>query len=242
MRKCDGHKCESAPEDHAGPPPDTRIIACATVAEELGRLGVNPEKMTVLEFGLHLDPERLRETLQAEIDSVGGDGDILLGYGLCSYAVAGIESGRHRLVIPKVQDCISLFLGSEAERMAVLEREPGTYFLTKGWIEASQGAIEEYARLCERYGEARARRVAKAMLANYTRLALINTGNYHLDDYREFARAEAELLELSYEEIPGSNRLLLKLLAGDWDSEFVVVESGSVVQAEAFSPAGSGDV
>lgn len=209
--------------------PDVHIIACATVAEELSELGVARERMEVLEFGLHLDPDELRKTLQASIDAIEGDGDILLGYGLCSFAVVGLESRGHRLVIPMVQDCISIFLGSEEARMAMLEKEPGTYFLTKGWIEASDSAYAEFKRLEERYGEQRARRVARVMLANYTRLALINTGNYKMDEYRTFARAQAELLELEFEEIPGSNRLLEKMLSGDWDSEFQVVPPGGTV-------------
>lgn len=205
------------------------VIACATVAEELSRLGVARERMEVLEFGLHLDPDELRKTLQVSIDAIEGDGDILLGYGLCSYAVVGLKSRSHRLIIPMVQDCISLFLGSEEARMAMLEEEPGTYFLTKGWIEASDSAQQEYVRLKERYGEQRARRVARAMLANYTRLALIDTGNYKMDQYRTFAREQAELLELKFEEIPGSNRLLERMLSGDWDSEFQVVPPGATV-------------
>ena len=205
------------------------VIACATVAEELGRLGVPGDRMTVLEFGLHMDPDELRNTLQSTIDGLEGDDDILLGYGLCSFAVVGLKSGDHRLVIPMVQDCISLFLGSEEARMAMLEKEPGTYFLTKGWIEASDSAYAEYKRLEERYGEHRARRVARAMLANYTRLALIDTGNYKMDQYRTFAREQAALLELEFEEIPGSNRLLERMLSGDWDSEFQVVLPGGTV-------------
>jgi hypothetical protein len=206
-----------------------RIIACATVAEELSRLGVPGDRMTVLEFGLHMDPDELRKTLQSTIDGLEGDDDIMLGYGLCSFAVVGLNSGSHRLIIPMVQDCISLFLGSEEARMAMLEEEPGTYFLTKGWIEASDSAYQEYVRLKERYGEQRARRVARAMLANYTRLVLIDTGNYQMDEYRTFARAQAELLELKFEEIPGSNRLLEKMLSGDWDSEFHVIPAGGTV-------------
>ncbi len=209
--------------------PGVHIIACATVAEELSRLGVPGDRVTVLEFGLHRDPDELGKTLQASIDAIEGDGDILLGYGLCSFAVVGLKSRGHRLVIPMVQDCISIFLGSEEARMAMLEKEPGTYFLTKGWIEASDSAHQEYVRLEERYGEQRARRVARVMLANYTRLVLIDTGNYQMDEYRSFARAQAEVLGLKFEEIPGSNRLLERMLSGDWDSEFQVVPPGGTV-------------
>ena len=164
------------------------VIACATVAEELRRLGVPESRMTTLEFGLHVYPEELNKRLQQAIDEVDGDRDILLGYGLCSYAVVGLRSEAHRLVIPRIDDCIALFLGSREEHRRLQAAEPGTYFLTKGWVEAQEGALTEYLRIREKYGDERALKVAKILFGNYTRIALIDTGNYRLDDYREFAR------------------------------------------------------
>lgn len=210
------------------------LIACATVAEELRRLGVGEDRMTVLEFGLHVYPEELKKRLQQAIDEVAGDCDILLGYGLCSYAVVGLRSDSHRLVVPRVDDCIALFLGSRSEHRRLQAQEPGTYFLTKGWVEAQEGALVEYERIRKRYGDERAYKVAKVLFGNYTRVALIDTGNYRLDDYREFARAMASFLGLRFDEIAGSNRMLLKMLDGDWDGEFLVVERGDRVSLEEF--------
>jgi hypothetical protein len=214
---------------------DRHIISCATVAEELRQLGVTEDELTVLEFGLHVYPEELTKRLQEAIDAVEGDCDILLGYGLCSYAVVGLRSESHRLVIPVIDDCIALFLGSRDEHKLMLATEPGTYFLTKGWVEAQEGALTEYVRIRDRYGEERALKVARAMFGNYTRVALINTGNYRIDDYREFGRAMAEFLELSFEELPGSNRMLLKMLDGDWGEEFLVVPAGEPVPLDPFT-------
>lgn len=208
------------------------IISCATVAEELRHLGVPEERLTVLEFGLHIVPDQLKERLQETIDAVPGDGDILLGYGLCSYAVAGLRSDRHRLVIPRVDDCIALFLGSRAEHLERLAQAPGTYYLTKGWVEAQWDTIAEYGRLVEKYGEKRASRVAEAMYKNYTQVVLIDTGNYRMDEYREFARAMADFLGLEFVEIPGSNRLLEMMLSGEWEAEFLVVPPGTPVDPE----------
>ena len=211
------------------------IISCATVAEELRQLGVNEDGMTVLEFGLHVYPEELKTRLQETMDGIPGEGDILLGYGLCSYAVAGLKSETHRLIIPLIDDCIALFLGSRAEHKRMMAEEPGTYFLTKGWVEAQEGALAEYGRISERYGEKRALKVARTMFGNYTRVALINTGNYNIDIYRDFARAMADFLQLRFEELPGSNRMLLMMLAGDWEGEFLVVDPGTPIPAEAFT-------
>lgn len=210
------------------------IIACATVAEELRQLGIGEESMTVLEFGLHAYPDRLKERLQEAVDGVPGDCDVLLGYGLCSYAVVGLRSEAHRLVIPKVDDCIALFLGSRSEHLARLAEAPGTYYLTKGWVEAQWDTLGEYARLVEKYGEKRAMKVAEALYRNYTQIVLINTGNYRIEEYRDFAREMARFLELEFRELPGSNRLLEKMLAGEWEPDFLVVPQGTAVQLEPF--------
>ena len=211
-----------------------KIIACATVAEELRLLGVPQDELLELEFGLHVYPEKLREALQEEIDSIPGEGDIIFGYGLCSNAAVGLSSPRHRLIIPRVDDCIALFLGSRREHLRRLQEEPGTYFLTKGWIKAAELPINEYERLVDKYGPEKAMRVTRAMMANYKRVVLINTGNYHLDEFRGAAHAMADVLELAYEEIPGSNRMLDMMLDGDWNSEFVVVGPGEETTLSMF--------
>jgi hypothetical protein len=72
------------------------------------------------------------------------------------------------------------------------------------------------------------------MFGNYTRIALIDTGNYRLEDYREFARAMASFLGLRFEEIGGSNRMLLAMLDGDWHDEFLVVEAGEKISLDPF--------
>ncbi len=138
-------------------------------------------------------------------------------------------------MIPRVDDCIALFLGSRREHLARLAETPGTYYLTKGWVHAQCDTIAEYARLVEKYGEKRARRVAEAMYRNYTQIVLIDTGNYRMEEYRDFARAMADFLGLEFKEVPGSNRLLEKMLSGDWEPEFVVVPTGTPVSAGAFT-------
>ena len=162
------------------------VIACATVIEEMqGWLpaGVSSE---VLDFGLHLRPEKLREALQAKIDEASSNADVLLlGYGLCSMAVIGLQARSAHLVIPRVDDCIAIFLGSGAAYKAQAKKEPGTYYLTKGWIEVGDTPFEEHRLLVERYGEQKAQRMTGLMLKNYRRLAFINTGQYEIERFSE---------------------------------------------------------
>ena len=214
-----------------------KIIACATVIEEM--LPLLPEGVTyeVLDFGLHLTPEKLRSQLQAAIDAASTEADtVILGYGLCSMAVVGLKANGCTLVVPRVDDCIAIFLGSHSAYLEQFGREPGTYYLTKGWIEVSDTPFTEYERLAEKYGPERAERMIKLMLKNYTRLAFIDTGHYEQERYRAYARRTAERFELRYEEIPGSKALVEKMLYGPWDGDFVIARPGETISYADFRP------
>jgi hypothetical protein len=108
-----------------------KVIACQTIGEELKPLLPCDFEMEALEYGLHNDPKRLHTQLQAAIDNTGPEfGTILIGYGMCANAIVGISSRRFRLVIPRADDCITLFLGSRQEYLRQLGQAPGTYYLT----------------------------------------------------------------------------------------------------------------
>ncbi len=85
-----------------------KVLACATVMEEM--LPLLPEDMPrqVLDFGLHVNPASLKAALQAAIDASAAEAEtIVLGYGFCSMAVVGLKANGCTLVVPHVDDCIS---------------------------------------------------------------------------------------------------------------------------------------
>jgi hypothetical protein len=206
------------------------VIACATVIEEMLPHLPPAVQYEVLDFGLHVNPEALRTSLQEAIDKAARAAEtIILGYGLCSQAVVGLRANDCTLVVPKVDDCIAIFLGSGEAYRAQASSAPGTYYLTKGWIEAGDSPFDEYEGLVEQYGEERARRLMSRMLKNYTRLALINTGQYELERYRDYCRRTAERFGLRYEEIPGSDALVKRMVHGPWDGDFVIARPGETI-------------
>lgn len=208
----------------------TMLLACATVIEEMVPHLPPDISYQVLDFGLHVDPEALKRTLQETIDAVPPTIEtVLLGYGLCSMAVVGLSSDRCRLVVPRVDDCIAIFLGSSEAYQAQRDAAPGTYYVTKGWIEAGDLPFAEYDRLVAAYGEEKAGWLMDQLLKNYTRLALINTGQYALDRYRDYCRRTAARFDLRFEEIPGADTLVRKMLHGPWDDAFVVAPPGHVI-------------
>lgn len=213
-----------------------RVIACATVIEEMRPLLPADVPYDVLDFGLHLRPQDLKRALQEKINEASQQAEvIILGYGLCSMAVVGLQATTATLVVSRSDDCIAIFLGSCAAYKQQASKEPGTYYLTKGWIEVGDSPFAEHEKLLVKYGEAKAMRMMKLTLKNYTRLAFINTGDYNLDAYREYARRASEKFDLRYEEIDGSPALVQKMIAGPWDDEFVVVPPGGTITYEMFT-------
>jgi hypothetical protein len=213
-----------------------RVIACATVIEEM--LPLLPEHVSyeVLDFGLHLKPNELKTVLQEKINQASQNADVLLlGYGLCSMAVVGLKATTATLVMPRTDDCIAIFLGSCDAYKTQTKKEPGTYYLTKGWIEVGDSPFEEHKKLVEKYGQEKAERMTKLLLKNYKRLAFINTGQYEIEKYRAYSKKTADAFELRFEEIEGSHTLVKKMLYGPWDDEFVVISPGETVTFQHFA-------
>ena len=216
----------------------TKMIACRTVIEEMQQMLPSDMESLVLESGLHLHPDKLRGALQAMIDGITAHTEtIILGYGLCSMGVMGLKAAHSTLVIPRQDDCISIFLGSRRVYKEALNQEPGTYFLSKGWIDAGITLLDELKRMEERYGKKRAERVMKRMLQHYRRLAFIDMGYQNQEKYRKFSKMAAKRLKLSYQEIKGTPEFLRKICNGPWDNEFVVAPSGHTICLEDFGMA-----
>jgi len=216
--------------------PKLLILGCAVMEQELRRFQNGQAVFKFLDYGLHRTPENMTKALQVEIDQVQEEDydGIVLGYGLCSNGIVGLHSPKHSLVIPRIHDCISLFLGSpEAYRKQSAEY-PGTYYLTPGWIERGQTPISKYESYARSYDEETARWVLHEEMKHYTRIALIDTGVYHIEPFRAVAKENAKFLRVAYKELRGSPQLFRELICGPREKNFLIVEKGHSVQQEMF--------
>jgi len=213
-----------------------KIIGCEAVIEEMQPLFPPDIPYEILDFGLHFRPEKLKNALQEAIDKSAEDAEVLLlGYGLCSNGAVGLKAPETAtLVIPKVHDCIAIFLGSHAAYMEKKKEENGTFFLAKGFIEVGDTPLDEYKRTVERYGKNVADRVMATMFAHYKRTLFINTGYKDIDKYRKYTQRLARQFKMQYEEVRGSRNFIKKILYGPWDEEFIIVRPGETIVLEQF--------
>jgi hypothetical protein len=212
------------------------VIACNIMKDELLRFKTNGISFVFLEQSLHRTPQKMKPIIQEEIERAENwDGDyIILSYGLCSNGVLGVKSKSHPIVIPRVHDCIALFLGSWDRYIEEHKKEPGTYYLTKGWIEEGKSPLGIYQEYCQRYDKETAEWVIREELKNYTRIALVDMGVDLSEAHREHARENARFLNLRYEEIKGSLLFFEKMLRGFWHKDFIVLNPGEEVTQELF--------
>lgn len=216
---------------------DTIALACETIADEVKRSAeeINSQiPIRWIESGLHNSPEKLRSHLQNEILALEGSNleYILLLFGYCGNALLGLTSSKCRLVIPRVDDCISLLLGGNKKRNA-LSNKAMAYYLTGGWLRHDHNLWNEYHHCLCKYGSQRTREIYHVMLGNYKNLNVIKTGAYNLADILPQTKELALTLGLEHEIVEGSLRIIHKALLREWDDDFAIIEAGSPVSLES---------
>jgi hypothetical protein len=225
------------------------VIACPSLRPELELVAAEADadiSCRFLEMALHnRSAEALRETLQNAIDTTAGCDAIAVGYGVCNRGIIGIVARQIPLVIPRTHDCIGLLLGSSSRYLEELEKEPGTYFQSAGWLRAahdagSQGELTfgpnsnvNFERLAARYGDEAARYLVEeleAFLVHYKRLSYVATPIAETAALAAEARSIAAAQGLEYHPLQGDIGWLQRLLKGPWpDEEFLTVHPGQRV-------------
>jgi hypothetical protein len=209
----------------------TCILACETLKPELeftmDALGMALPAFWV-ESGKHVFPDQLRASIQGNLDGIPAEYDtVLLLFGFCGNAMVGVNTGSRRVVLPKVADCIPIFLGSREERNKYGTRR---YFFTEGYFNAESNPSTEYGRIAEKYGEENARMITREMLKHYEYLSVVDTGAFDVDAITTTLADLSEMTSVPVDVLPGDLRLIKMLLTGDWpEDEFFVFESGSEI-------------
>ena len=209
------------------------IVACKTLEDEVKAVNKHGIDTLMVEYALHMLPDALRERLKGIVAEAKGYDTILFGYGLCSNGTASLGSHEHTLVVPKVHDCISILLGSRYLYDREFAEFPATYYLSKGWIDQKAGPLDSYKEYLGKYDESTAKWLIEMEYANYKRVVYIHTVEAP-DRYIEHAKEVADFLGVAFEEREGSLKLLEKLIAGNWDREFIINPPGQIVIARNF--------
>jgi hypothetical protein len=195
----------------------------------------------------------LQETID-QVDAARYEA-ILLGYGLCNNGIRGLHASLP-LVAVRAHDCITLLLGSKEKYAAYFQKNPGTYYMSPGWVERNGdpntnadsittqlGMNRTYQQYVDKFGEDNARYLMETLgdwFKNYKKMAYIDTHVMDDRDYRDQTRCEAAGKGWEYEELSGDTHLLQRLLDGDltapsdsnkgWDArDFLLIPPARIV-------------
>lgn len=203
---------------------DTVLISCGTLEDEVRKVMTEiakPPRLIFTAAALHDKPtDQMRAALQQELDVIDPEvRRVLFGYGLCGGAMRGLVTGNFTLIIPRVDDCIPLLLGSR-EKLAEVSRIP-SFFLTAGWLKFSNRC---YYDTLARMGERKTALVYEMMLANYKRFLFIDTEAYDLAQARADMADRLKRHGLPADSVAGNLSWLKQLVTGPWPAEdFLIV-------------------
>jgi Protein of unknown function (DUF1638). len=228
-----------------------KLIGCKIFEREIASVIYqckNKIDLTLLRQKLHDRPQNLKEIIQAEIDAIDADSHrysntttyhpfdaVLLSYGLCSGATTGLSSKKYPLVIPRVHDCISLFMGDRKKYEEYYKKHPGTFYYTPGFVECADALRldnqweQVYLFYLKRHNgnEKKAKmlvEIEKGLTENYNSLTYIRWNELSFPEYEEKVLRMAEEKHWAYDLVAGNNTLLKKLVDGEWDEKnFLVV-------------------
>ncbi len=216
---------------------ETVILACEMVKKEL--TAVMEETgcrypVVWIDAGLHNTPNKLHDRIQEELDHTEAD-CVLMTFGLCGESVTGLEAGKHTLVLPKTDDCITMLIGSHEKRLE-MNRELAAFYLTEGWVDQNQTPMQEYDLTVEKYGEDMADEIMEMMYGNYRTLCILDTG---LQDVELLKERCAPIAKVSCTEMcirPATLDWMRDLISGNWEDpeRFVVKQPGENIQGEDF--------
>ncbi len=234
-----------------------RVIACDVLRREVywcAAQAAQTVDVTLLPQGLHSNSDTCRQRLQplvAETDPERYDA-LVLGYGLCNNALAGVRAGAVPLVVPRAHDCITLLLGSKERYAKLFAERPGTYWYSSGWLECRDERVERvepmassglspdrhaaFEELVAKYGRDNADYLADVMGAweqNYTHGALIEFDFDRSLGLEEEVRTICREKGWEFVRVKGDLGLVQDGMDGRWDEErFLTVRPGQRVRAD----------
>lgn len=216
---------------------NTIILACSSmllhVEAAQKKMETNFEVID-LDRSLHEYPKKMRERIIETMDRLPKKVEtVLVSMGLCGGSWDGVDVSR-RVVIPKVDDCITLLLHMDDTQHDNLKKKGHMYFRDSDTGGYSIQDMKD--RICEKYGIEFGTSIFGSWFESYTNADIIDTGVYdcYSEAYVEQAQKSADLIRCTLDYVQGSNIILEKLVSGKWDGQFVVAGPGTRVKMRDF--------
>ena len=177
----------------------------------------------------HRDPNEMREHIINTLTTMDKDVDtILVAMGHCGGSWDGVKAPC-RLVIPKIDECVSLLLQNTDEVKSDL-KEPGhLYVREKDPMKENFHSI--FDKLTKNLDEDTKKRYHEDWKKYYHEIDIIDTkiNDCRRPDYVQIVKEDADWLGAKLGFVEGGTYLLEKLFTCRWDEQFTVLERGEQI-------------
>lgn len=220
------------PQEIKNPPSHTVILACSAMSLHVAAAQKTMKTdfpVIEVDSSFHENPSKTRQKIIETLEQMEKSIDtVLVAMGFCGGSWEDIATDK-RIVIPRVDDCITLLLHTDDTWYPNL-KQCGHLYLRDD-IEGKFSPKSIKKNLCSQYGDSEGSFVFRTWFGSYTNADIIDTGAYdcHSEAYMLEAMENADLMEATLDYVPGSNLILEKLVSGRWDQQFLVIEPGNTV-------------
>ena len=208
------------------------IIACSSLSEyvEYAQKKVGTDHpVYYLDRQYHRDPAEMRSKVIETIERLPEDTEtVLVVMGFCGGSWDGVRA-PFRMVLPRIDDCVSLLLQTGDLPISDLKLPKHLY------VRALEPATESFKRIFDSLtsdkDEETKRRYHEDWKRCYDCISIIDTGinDCRREDYFETVKMDADWLDAKTEYVSGGAHLIEKLLRGEWDEQFLVLEPNAAV-------------
>lgn len=182
------------------------LLGCDAIRNELEIVTAGDPDVVYreyLEFGLHLEPDHLREVILEKLDSLPDEVDVVfLGYGHCQ-ALQGLpQQVKVPVVMLEYEDCIAALLTTERYHS---EKKNGglTWFYPAGWaVNGMRGMVDLFH--LDSVEDYPPEYFLKIMFDGFSRCLFIDTGIECVWQCERNSKDLAEVLGLRHERTIGS--------------------------------------
>ncbi len=216
---------------------NTIIVACSSMLLHVSAAQERMEtdfEVIELDRSLHVEPLKMRERILETLEILPANyTTVLAAMGYCGGSWNDVPVSR-RLVIPKVDDCITMLLHTDNTPHSNLKRTGHMYFRDCDTGPYSIEAMKE--KICHDYGMEFGTSIFGSWFDSYTNADIIDTGAYdcYSEEYVMEIQKNADLIRCSLDYVAGSNLVLEKLVSGRWDEQFLVIKAGHTVTEQEF--------
>ena len=187
-----------------------------------------------LDRALHVEPEEMKAAMLRKMAGLPAEFDtVLVAMGFCGGVWHQTRFDR-TVVIPRVDDCISLLLHTDDGFHANMKEDGHLYLYENDPKDFSALTLMHNTNSFTQ--DLDLKNMSKEFLFemwfhNYRNMDVIDTGlnDCYSEEYAAAAQAQADLIGADLDYVPGGILLLEKLVSGRWDEQFITALPGKTI-------------